>query len=151
MRAAQAGLIQFPFDMKAFTRRAIASIPRRNPLVEVIGDFHDTAGLVEWLDISKQALAKRVQKAQVLGCQTGDGHWVYPAWQFNDRGDIYPGIAEATGVLLQRRDAWAVAHWFAVPSPDLPGAVSAATWLAQGGDPTPVIDEAVRDTDRLAS
>jgi len=86
----------------------------------------------------------------MIACKTSDGYWVYPTFQFTDAGDIVPGVAEVLVVLLEQQEAWAVARCFVVPSPDLPGEVSAIEWLAQGGDPAQVIIEARRDAERLS-
>lgn len=151
VQATSTGLLPEDFDLTAFARRAIASVPQRNALADSIGDFYDTAGLVEWLEISKQALGKRVEKHQMIGCKTADGHWVYPAWQFSDDGDILPGISEVLTVLLSQQDPWAASLWFVSASPNLPGELSAAEWLAKDGDVDTVVTEALRDTERLAS
>lgn len=149
--ARKAGLLRGEADLRAFARRAIASVPRSNPLADSIGDFYDTAGLVQWLDISKQAIAKRVAKQHMVGCKTADGHWVYPAWQFDDHGEVINGVTEVLDVLLGQRDPWAAARWFVIPSPYLPGELSAIEWLSRGDDPAVVIAEARKDTERLAS
>lgn len=150
VNAKDSGILTHGDQVDAFVKRALATLPRVSPLAEAIGPFYDTAGLRQWLNISKQALAKRVEKAQVLGCKTVDGHWVYPAWQFDDQGEVVEGLSEVLSTLLEQRDTWAAAHWFVVPSPDLDG-FTAIEWLAQGNSPEPVLREAVQDTERLAS
>jgi len=123
---------------------------RVRTVADSIGTFHDTAGLAGWLGVSPRTLLRRVARRQVVACKTTDRHWVYPAWQFTDDGDVVGGLLAIWEILLREVDAWVAALWLATPSPDLPGDVSAVEWLTYGQDPAPVLLEARRDVARWA-
>ena len=77
-------------DTDAIASAMVAALPAGNVYDQVGGPFYDTPGLVNWLAISKQALAKRVAAGTLIGCQLADARssWVYPVWQFTPEGQV---------------------------------------------------------------
>ncbi len=139
-------------DPDELAERVAASAPLApSPLEELTGPFYDTAGLRAWLAVSRQALLDRVKARTLLGMQTGNRTWVYPAWQFTpDRGTI-PHLATLLRTLSEgSTDPWTWALWLCAPDEDLDGMTS-AQWLAAGRDPQPVLAEAQRDAARWAA
>lgn len=140
-------------DLDDLAAKVGAAIPTGHPVADLVGPCYDTPGLTAWLGISKQALDKRNRTGAVLACRTSDGHWVYPAFQFDADGRPLPHLREVIAVLTGEggADRWRVASWLAAPSPDLPGKVPAAEWLRGGDDPTPVLLAARADAARWAA
>jgi len=124
-----------------------------SPLEELVGPFYDTAGLRAWLGVSRQAVLERVKTHTLLGMQTGDRTWVYPAWQFRKtgNGETIPHLAEVLRILAKAiDDPWTWALWLQAPDEDLDGMTS-AQWLESGRDPAPVLAEARADAARWAA
>ena len=104
-------------DVDELADRMVAALPTVHPLDEPLGPFYDTAGLVAWLGISRQALFDRVRRGTVLACRTADGHLVYPSLQFGRNGAVRPGVVEAVGAFTRRGvDGWAVGAWLTTPT-----------------------------------
>lgn len=104
-------------DVDDLAERMVAALPTVHPLDEPLAPFYDTAGLVSWLGISRQALFDRVRRGTVLGCRTSDGHLVYPSLQFGRNGQVRPGVQEAVGILTRAGvDGWTIGTWLTTPS-----------------------------------
>ena len=104
-------------DVEEFAERMVAALPTRHPYDEALGPFYDTAGLVAWLGISRQAVADRVRRGTLLACRTADGPLLYPSLQFGRDGQVRPGVFEVVGELTRHgADGWAVATWLTTPS-----------------------------------
>lgn len=132
--------------------RVAAAIPTGHPVADTVGPCYDTPGLTRWLGISKQALAKRVANKTVLGCRSSDGHWLYPAWQFDEHGNASRDLPELITILAgPDDDRWRAAVWLSAPSPDLPDAEPAGAWLARGGAADIVLRAARADAARWAA
>ncbi len=108
------------------------AIPTQHPFA-ALGPFYDTAALVRWLGITRQALHQKVKGRQVLACTTGDGQRVYPAWQFSPDGRPLSGLAEVLDILLRATDPWTAAIWLTTPHRRL-SEKSAVEWLRTGPD-----------------
>lgn len=110
-------------DPAGVADRMIATLPVvRHDLDVELGPFYDTAGLSAWWGVSRQALSDRVRRGTLLACRTGDGHLVYPAFQFARDGSVRPGILEAVAVFQRHTvDGWTAAVWLTSPSPGLDG------------------------------
>jgi biotin operon repressor len=132
----------------AIARRAAAVIPVGHSFDETAGPFYDTAGLTEWLGISRQAVHKAVRAGRLLGVRTRDRHTLYPVWQFTDDGGTINSLAQVLHVLDAPADPWRAALWLGAPAPYLPNQTPAATWLARGHDPDRVIAAAREDAAR---
>jgi hypothetical protein len=138
-------------DPDKVAERMAAVLPTPEPYDSVCGPFYDTAGLVTWLGLSRQAVHHRAKAGLVLGCKTADGRTVYPAWQFTEEGATIPYLAEVLGVLRAGTDSpWTHALWLGAPANDLDGSTP-AEWLTAGNDPARVLAAARADAARWAA
>ena len=97
--------------------RMVAALPNVHPWDTTIGPFYDTAGLMQWLGVSRQALADRERRGTLLACRTSDGHLLYPVLQFGRNGQVRPGVVDAVGILKRAgADGWAIGTWLTTPS-----------------------------------
>jgi hypothetical protein len=104
-------------DVDDLADRMLAALPNVHPLDQPLGPFYDTAGLVAWLGISRQALFDRIRRGTVLACRTADGHLLYPSLQFGRNGTVRAGIQDAVGVFTRRgADGWSIGAWLTTPS-----------------------------------
>lgn len=104
-------------DVDELADRMMAALPSVHPLDQPLGPFYDTAGLVAWLGVSRQALFDRVRRGTVLACRTVDGHLLYPSLQFGRNGGVRPGVQDAVGAFTRRGvDGWSVGAWLTTPS-----------------------------------
>jgi hypothetical protein len=104
-------------DVDALAERMMAALPLVHPLDQPLGPFYDTAGLVAWLGISRQALFDRVRRGTVLACRTSDGHLLYPSLQFGRQGAVRAGVQEAVGAFTRRGvDGWSIGAWLTTPT-----------------------------------
>ena len=105
-------------DLDDLAGRMVAALPSVHPWDTAIGPFYDTAGLMQWLGVSRQALADRERRGTLLACRTSDGHLVYPVLQFGRNGQVRPGVVDAVGILKRAgADGWAIGTWLTTPSP----------------------------------
>jgi hypothetical protein len=104
-------------DVEELADRMVAALPTVHPLDEPLAPFYDTAGLVAWLGVSRQALFDRVRRGTVLACRTADGHLLYPSLQFGRTGQVRAGVVEAVGAFTRAGvDGWTVGVWLTTPS-----------------------------------
>lgn len=111
----EAGALAPPED--EVVHALISALPQRTEdpaLAEAVGPVYDTSGVMRILGVTKQAIDDRRRNGSILALRTGDGMWVYPAFQF-DGGRIHPGLLPAVRSL---KDAppWASALWFVTPN-----------------------------------
>jgi hypothetical protein len=126
-----------------------ASRRRRSRLGEDTGPFFDSESLTALLGVSAQVLEEHLTEGNILACHTTDDHRVYPAWQFDGDGNVYPGIAEVVRAFKEvGLDGWTAAKWLKVANPEL-GGLPALRLLAEGERAT-VIQAARRDADRFS-
>lgn len=84
-----------------------------------IGPFYDSSGAMLQLgSITKQALDSRRSNQTILAMQTGDGQWLYPAWQFTGRGSIHGALVPVLKA-LRDLDRWTAGVWLVAEHPDL--------------------------------
>lgn len=136
-------------DVTALADR-IASVLPSEPAAgaEAIGPVFETADLIEWRGVTKQAIHNQRLRGDILALRTSDGHWVYPEWQFDENGHVRKGVGESVRALAYGgMDPWTQAVWFRGESPDL-GDESAASWLSSGKDPAAVVQLARRTANR---
>lgn len=115
-----------------------------------IGPFYDSAGALRQLGgVTKQALASRRANESVLAMRTGDGQWLYPAWQFTGDGGVHPVLAPVLKA-LRGLDRWAAGVWLVAAHPDLSGS-SPRHALRDGTDPDTIARLARRDTSALVA
>lgn len=120
-----------------------------HPYFSVVGPFFDDAGALPQLDVDEQTLEQRRSAQTVLAMQTGDGTWLYPAWQFTGRGDVRPELVPVLAA-LRGLDRWAAGVWLNSAHPDLDGQTPRAA-LRDGVDPRVVAACAYRDTRTLTT
>ena len=126
-------------DVEELADRMLAALPTVHPLDQPLGPFYDTAGLVAWLGISRQALFDRVRRGTVLACRTSDGHLVYPSLQFGRNGAVRPGVVEAVGAFTRRGvDGWSVGAWLTTPTPVFGGQSAIDYLVVHRSSPTAV-------------
>jgi len=107
-----ASTIELGKSLEDVANRMVASLPETNDLDAAVGPFYDTAGLARWLGINKEAIASRVSSRNILGVQSSDGHWIYPAFQFTDKGEPLPRLREVVDAINpDTTDAWGTAIW----------------------------------------
>jgi len=129
--------------------RMLAVVPAAHPWGEQIGPFYDTAGLVRWLNVSKQALAGRGRRRRLLAVTTADGRILYPAQQFADR-QLVTGLPETLAAFRRTPvDGWTIAAWLTTPSSVLDGATP-LTWLRASNGPGVVLHAAQQVAARWA-
>jgi hypothetical protein len=98
-----------------------------------MGPFYDTAGLSLWLGITRQAVHDRVRRRALLAVMTADGKTLYPAWQFNNAGQVVPHLREVLEVFRDvPAEDWSVAVWLTTPEEEL-DELTPAQWLLAGG------------------
>lgn len=132
-------------DVDDLADRMLAALPTVHPLDQPLGPFYDTAGLVAWLGISRQALFDRVQRGTVLACRTADGHLVYPSLQFGRHGAVRPGIQDAVGAFVRRGvDGWSIGAWLTTPSEVFDGHSAVDYLVVHRSSPTAVARVASR-------
>lgn len=113
-----------------------------------IGPVFEAADLMEWRGVSRHDVDELRESGGVLALLTSDEVWVFPAWQFDERGDVREGVSEAMAALASGgMDTWTQALWFRGASPKLDGE-SAAAWLVAGKDPASVTLQARRTANR---
>lgn len=131
-------------------RRIESVLPGEDRVAAAVGPVLDTADLVEWLGVTKQAIHNRARRHDLLALMTSDGHVVYPDWQFDDDGTTRRGVADAVKALTKAgMDPWTQAVWFRGPSSAFEE-MSAAQWLTEGRAPAVVVREAHRRAHRWA-
>lgn len=104
-------------DLDDLAASMVAALPNVHPYDSALGPFYDTGGLIQWLGVSRQALADRVHRGTLLACRSEDGHLLYPALQFGRTGQVRPGVVDAVGILARAgADGWAVGAWLTTAS-----------------------------------
>lgn len=104
-------------------RRMLEIVPIPSRWDDHLGPFYGTGQVAKILGgVSRQAIADRRERRTLLGLKTADGVMVYPTFQFDDRNQVLPGLAE---ILQSFRDSavddWTLAGWLVAPSKALGG------------------------------
>jgi len=130
-----------PLDVLA--DRMIAALPDIGaPWGPAIGPVYTSAGLQEWLGISRQAISQHVRGRRILRLTTADGVSVFPSFQFGANGDRLPYLREVLDALAQGiDDPWTWAVWLNTPGSQ--GLTHAEN--LRRGDPTAVLEQARED------
>lgn len=119
-------------DILTLADRMLAGLPTKHPLDATIGPFYDTAGLVSWLEISRQAIHKQIKNRHLLAMKSSDGVVLYPAFQFDTSGQALPNLQNVLELIdPQNTDSWGSALWLVTPATALDGA-SPAVALRSG-------------------
>lgn len=111
-----------PDQLAALLEANLPDVPAAlDPYYADLAPFYTSDGAMRQLgDISKQALQQRRSHGSVLALRTGDGTWLYPAWQFTGAGSVHPVLAPVLRALRQV-DGWVAGTWLVQPHPDLEG------------------------------
>lgn len=114
--------------------RLAAAIPQPSPWNELIGPFYATAQVRKLLGVTRQAVDDRLRRRTMLALKTADNRWVYPIFQFDERNQLLPGLAEVLACFDPATvDDWTVAGWIA-SSHEALGGDSVLERLRRGGD-----------------
>jgi hypothetical protein len=134
---------------KAMTRILPADPHPEEKMAAKVGPFYETATLVDWLGVTKQALSKRAAKRELLAVQDSAGRNYYPDRQFTEDGTVIPGLREVLDTLAAgTQTPWTWALWLAGTSKALSGQTA---WDAlRNGDADQVLQAARRDSARWA-
>ncbi len=115
-------------------QRMLEIVPMVSRWDELLGPFYGTGQVAKILGgVSRQAIADRRERRTLLGLKTADGVMVYPTFQFDERNQVLPGLAEVLQAFRNSAvDDWTLAGWLVAPSKALHGQ-SAVQWLRAGG------------------
>jgi hypothetical protein len=95
----------------------------RSPLAERIGPIYRTENLARWLTsaaagpLTTEAVRKRAKTRRLVAFRTDDGHWAFPAWQFD----------AVAGQLVPRQEV--VALWRDLPHDSFLTDADLAAWI----------------------
>jgi len=113
-----------------------------------VGDRWPTTTVTEFLQVTRQALHKRILAGTVLGLP-GRGTTWFPVWQFDfDTHAVRPEMADIVKAFrdeIGASEPFVIASWATTDQPEL--GMSPEEWLAAGKDPT----QLVRIAHRVAS
>ena len=107
-------------------------------LIEQNGGVFKTDQVAEYLGITPQAVNKRRALRQLVGLTFRKRGYVFPAWQFTDRGTV-PGLEQTLSVLASH-DEWMQNVFFINPNTRLGG--RRPLDLLREGEITEVLDAA---------
>lgn len=117
-------------------RWAAASVTWR----KVAGDCIETADVTRMLDITRQAVAKRVKGGTLLGVP-GRRTTLFPAWQFDEeRRDIRPDVKYVLQLFRVEGgvdDPYLIIGWADTPQEELEN-LSPRQWIEQAKDDGPL-------------
>lgn len=133
---------------RAVAERMMAVLPTASPWNEALGAFYTTAQVGRLLgDVSRQAVAARRAGHTLVALRTADEQWVYPAFQFDTRLGLLPGLGELWAELVRSgEDCWTLARWLVAGHDELSGR-SVVEALKEGvsvEDLRPLVRDAVR-------
>ena len=130
-------------------QRMLATIPLPSGWNDVLGPFYGPGQIAVYLGgISRQAVADRRARHTLLALKTADGVWVYPAFQFDEHGEVLKGLPALLKVLASSLDDWSLAGWLMSPFDSLDG-VSPIEWLRRGEELAPLLGLAQREAARF--
>jgi hypothetical protein len=120
---------------KDLARRMLEIVPIPSRWDDLLGPFYGTGQVAKILGgVSRQAIADRRERRTLLGLKTADGVMVYPTFQFDDRNQVLPGLAEILQAFRGSAvDDWTLAGWLVAPSKDLRDK-TVIEWLRAGKD-----------------
>lgn len=151
-RLAESGTeLPAPAVMADLLQANLPDVPAElDPYYADIGPFYASLGAMRQLGgVTKQALDSRRRNETVLAMQTGDGTWLYPAWQFTGQGNIHRIVAPVL-TALRGMDRWMAGIWFISEHSDLAGK-SPRHALREGVAPETVARLALHDKTELTA
>ena len=100
------------------------------------GDVLNTSEVTELLDVSRQALAKRVRHRSLLAI-AGRGMTYFPVWQFDlDRHEVRPIVKDVLQIFLETLgdvDPLMVVSWSRSPQYEELDGLTPQEWIEKGG------------------
>lgn len=118
------------------------------------GDVFDTTQVCDLLDISRQAIAKRVRHQSLLGIP-GQRTTYFPVWQFDlDRSQVRPVVKDVLAVFqktLGAVDPLVVVSWSRSPQHEELEGLSPQEWIGKGRDDSTLKLAAQRAATALAA
>lgn len=127
-------------DLNDDTVRAIAQgaeqgIERSVALQSHFGKFYTSAKVCQVLNVTKQAVSKKVSAHKLLRVTTSDGKSVFPAFQFVGNA-VEPHIEKLVSILLSNgMDGWSALYWLTSPLPGFGGKTAVEmVYLGQGDE-----------------
>ena len=83
----------------------------------LVGPFYRAADLAKWRGVTRQAISKQARQRRLLVLKSASGTVLYPAWQFNDKAEPPPHLAEVLKLIdPDDRDALGSALWLNRPA-----------------------------------
>jgi transcriptional regulator of acetoin/glycerol metabolism len=120
----------------------------------VVGDVLDTSQVAELLDVSRQALSKRVRNHSLLAIP-GRGITYFPKWQFDiDQGEVRPVVKDVLhqfASALGQFDPLVVVSWSRSPQHEELDGLTPQEWIEKGGGNEPLTLSAQRAASKLAA
>lgn len=152
------GLDDLCFDYSPAEARSLGLRAARTALAPAVwrranGDLLDTAQVADLLNISRQAIAKRVAAHSLVGLP-GKRTTYFPAWQFDPRShEVRPVVRHLIAVFVEemgRIDPQVISAWASTPQADLDG-LTVQQWLEKrdSQDDGQLIEAAIRAAVRL--
>lgn len=118
------------------------------------GDVLDTTQVGELLDVTRQAINKRIRHHSLLALP-GKRTTYFPTWQFDfDRREIRPVVKDLLQVFvaaLGDLDPFVVTSWARSPQHDELDGMTPQEWIDKGGDDAPLKLSAERAAAALAA
>lgn len=125
------------------------SLPDYADPTHTLGPYFDTGGVRRRLGVTRQALGGRRRRNTLLAVEADDGTLLYPTWQFTKDFQVVNGLPVVLKELDKVvKDGFSKAVWLTTAQDELAD-LSAAEWLARGGDPERVRVVAEADVARL--
>jgi hypothetical protein len=102
-----------------------------------VGDRWDVRRVTEFLDVSRQAVYKRVRSGSLLGLQGAGTTW-FPVWQFDPERRVVRHVVALIVDAFRRADPdvdpLIIAAWATTPNPYLNGEAPATVICTAGND-----------------
>ncbi|MCC0179366.1 HTH domain-containing protein [Waterburya agarophytonicola K14] len=96
-------------------RAKLRGLKIKQQLIEAEGGCTNSEEIAEILGISRQAVNQRRQRGTLIGLSRGKGKYVYPLWQFTDKGKTLAGL-ETVLEQLSEADPWTQVTFFLNPN-----------------------------------
>jgi len=117
-----------------------------------VGDSWPTGVVTEFLDVTRQALHKRLRAGTVLGVPARSVTW-FPTWQFDrEQRSVRPVVAKLVAAfreVVEPYDALVVASWATTVQAELE--MTPAEWLEVAKDDEMLVRIAKRSANELAA
>ncbi len=109
------------------------------------GELWTSAGVAEYLKVSRQRVSERVRKGTLIALRAEDGRLSYPAWQFRGAdGTIVDPLVKAHTIVAETGSDWSAASWCLADNPELED-ISPVIWATERRDDARLLLVAQRD------